>query len=206
MLTPAVFAAAQAAEVENKLPYLFICATVANAASFVLPISNPANLVLYASRTPPLLTWLGQYALPSLLSIVATFVVLRATQGRALRQPIATDIEQPALSRGGRLAAIGICLTAIVLLVSSGVHIQLGLPTATAGIVTAVVVLALNREAPWGMLRGISWAVLPLVAGLFVLVEGVGHTGIITQLADLLRRAAAGSATQTGAAAAPCWP
>ena len=48
VLTPAVYAATKAAKVENPLPYLFICAFIANAASFVLPISNPANLVVFA--------------------------------------------------------------------------------------------------------------------------------------------------------------
>ncbi|GAU06515.1 hypothetical protein BSLA_03f0426 [Burkholderia stabilis] len=32
------------------MPMLTICAFVANAASFVLPNSNPADLVLYGSR------------------------------------------------------------------------------------------------------------------------------------------------------------
>ena len=50
VLTPAVFAAAKKAKVE-MLPYLFICAFVANAASFVRPISDPANLVLYGDHT-----------------------------------------------------------------------------------------------------------------------------------------------------------
>ena len=58
VLTPAVFAAARKAGAD-PLPHLFVCALVANAASFVLPISNPANLVLYASRTPPLGPWLA---------------------------------------------------------------------------------------------------------------------------------------------------
>ncbi len=48
VLTPAVFAAAKRAEAE-PLPLLFVCALVANAASFVLPIANPANLVLYGA-------------------------------------------------------------------------------------------------------------------------------------------------------------
>ena len=39
VLTPAVFAATKAAKVKDPLPYLFICAFIANAASFVLPIS-----------------------------------------------------------------------------------------------------------------------------------------------------------------------
>ena len=49
VLTPAVAAAMRVAEVERPLPYLLICAFIANAASFVLPISNPANLVIYAA-------------------------------------------------------------------------------------------------------------------------------------------------------------
>ena len=43
VLTPAVYAAVKKAGTK-ALPYLLICAFIANAASFVLPISNPANL------------------------------------------------------------------------------------------------------------------------------------------------------------------
>ena len=76
VLTPAVYAAAKAAKAE-PLPYLFICALVANAASFVLPISNPANLVVFASHMPPLGQWLMRFGIASILSIVVTFLVLR---------------------------------------------------------------------------------------------------------------------------------
>ena len=37
---------------------LFACAFIANAASFVLPISNPANLVVFHKDMPLLLRWL----------------------------------------------------------------------------------------------------------------------------------------------------
>ncbi len=40
VLTPAILSAVRKAKVE-PLPYLFVCALIANAASFVLPISNP---------------------------------------------------------------------------------------------------------------------------------------------------------------------
>ena len=74
VLTPAVAAAVKAAKAEKPLPYLLICAFVANAASFVLPISNPANLVIYGNRMPPLQQWLPAYLLPSVLAIAATYV------------------------------------------------------------------------------------------------------------------------------------
>ena len=79
VLTPAVYAAAKAAKAE-PLPYLLICAFIANAASFVLPISNPANLVIYGNHMPTLGVWLWQFGVPSLISIAATFVALRLTQ------------------------------------------------------------------------------------------------------------------------------
>jgi arsenical pump membrane protein len=193
VLTPAVAAAVKTARAKSPLPYLLICAFIANAASFVLPISNPANLVIYGSHMPPLLQWLPRYALPSLAAILATYIVLRLTQRTALQQTIETEIEAPALTGGGTIAAAGIAITAIVLMVASAFDWQLGLPTAIAGLVTAAAVLARTRSAPWGVLRDISWGVLPLVAGLFVLVEALAHTGLIAQIADLLRNAVAQS-------------
>jgi arsenical pump membrane protein len=189
VLTPAVYAAARAAGAE-PLPYLFVCAFIANAASFVLPISNPANLVVFGGHMPPLSSWLAQFALPSVLSIAATFVVLRLSQRTNLRQPIAHQIAGPTLSSAGWLTLWGIGLAAAILLAASALGFRLGPPTAAAGALTAVIVLLSRRQAPWELLRNISWSVVPLVAGLFVLVEGLARTGVIEQLSGALRAAA----------------
>jgi arsenical pump membrane protein len=186
VLTPAVAAAAKAAKAEKPLPYLLICAFVANAASFVLPISNPANLVIYGNRMPPLQQWLPAYLLPSVLAIAATYIVLRWTQRHALDQPLARVVPVPVLTAAGKTAAVGIAATACVLLASSAADIQLGLPTAIAGAVTAIIVLIRERKAPWRVLRDMSWGVLPLVAGLFVLVEALAKTGAIMMITGLL--------------------
>ena len=197
VLTPAVAAVVKTAKVKRPLPYLLICAFIANAASFVLPISNPANLVIYGSHMPPLLQWLPRYALPSALSIVATFIVLRWTQRKHLRQPVSADIEVPHLPPGGTLAAIGIVATAIVLLAASGFDIQLGLPTFLAGAATTLLVLTRSKCGPIDLLKGISWGVVPLVAGLFVLVEALAKTGVTQALAELLQSLVQQSAALT---------
>ena len=185
VLTPAVAAVVKTARAEKPLPYLFICAFIANAASFVLPISNPANLVIYGAHMPPLLQWLPRYALPSLLSIAATYAVLRWTQ-RGDLAAVSGDIDVPELSGAGRMAAWGIAGTAVVLLASSALDIQLGLPTFLAGAATAVLVLWRAKTGPAAVLKEMSWGVLPLVAGLFVLVEALEKTGVTRRLADLL--------------------
>jgi arsenical pump membrane protein len=190
VLTPAVFAAARKAKVD-PLPYLFICAFVANAASFVLPISNPANIVLYGDHTPALGPWLASFALPSLLAVLATYGVLRWVEAGRLGERCERDIDQPPLSGGGKLALAGIGLTALALVIVSALDRPLGPPTAALGVATTVVVLAARRATPWPLLKSVSWGVLPLVAGLFVLVEALGRTGLITALAEGLKTASA---------------
>lgn len=200
VLTPAVFAAARRARVA-PLPLLLVCAFVANAASFVLPISNPANIVLYGDHTPPLLDWLARFTLPSVLAIAATYVALRWTQREALRAASATDIDIAPLSGGGRAALIGLGLTALLLMAVSALDLKLGLPTALLGLATTACVLLRRRQSPWPLLREVSWSVLPLVAGLFVLVDALAGIGVVARLAHGLADGAAQAPDATAAIA-----
>ncbi len=186
VLTPAVYAAARKARAD-PLPLLFACALIANAASFVLPISNPANLVLYGGTMPPLGRWFASFALPSLASIVVTFLALRWVERSRIAGVCATDVDRSPLSTGGKAALAGIVATAAILLVASAFDAQLGLPTCIAGIATALLVCGWTRRSPIGIVRDVSWSVLPLVAGLFVLVEALDHTGVIGRIAAALR-------------------
>lgn len=190
VLTPAVYAATRAAKVE-PLPYLFVCAFIANAASFVLPISNPANLVVFGKAMPPLATWLRIFLLPSVAAIVTTYLALRLTQRRALDGSVARLDAIAPLTGAGKLAAAGILLTACVLLAASALDRDLGLPTFIAGAAVTVLVLVIGRQSPWPVLQDISWSVLPLVAGLFILVEGMNRTGVLPALAAVLKQASA---------------
>jgi arsenical pump membrane protein len=200
VLTPAVYAVAKAARAE-PLPYLFACVFIANAASFVLPISNPANLVVFSSHIPSLSAWMAQFWVPSLLAIATTYVVLRFAQRAPLRRPIAEIVYAPALSTAGRLTVCGIGIAATFPLLASAFTIRLGLPTFLAGGLTAFVVLLTERRAPWDLLKRISWSVLPLVAGLFVMVEGLARTGLIVRLGQALQGAEQYSTTATSWAA-----
>jgi len=196
VLTPAVFAATKKAKIE-PLPFLFVCALIANAASFVLPISNPANLVLYGNHLPALAAWLARFAAPSAAAILATYLALRFVERGSLRGICECNLAQPPLSIGGWFALAGIGLTAVVLLTVSAFDVPLGLPTAIMGVLTALAVMALRCVSPWPVIKGVSWTVLPLVAGLFVLVEALGRTGIVAMLASALHTAALSSDATT---------
>jgi arsenical pump membrane protein len=197
VLTPAVAAAVRAAKVKNPLPYLFICAFIANAASFVLPISNPANLVIYGNHMPALSHWLPTYILPSVFAITATYFMHLFIHRKAIMNTIETDIVIPNLSGGGKTAIVGIGCTALVLLFASALNIQLGLPTAITGILTSAIVIIKAKKNPWTVIKGVSWSVIPLVAGLFVIVEALNKTGLIQLISTALNQNVARSVSGT---------
>jgi arsenical pump membrane protein len=76
--------------------------------------------------------------------------------------------------------------TAIVMVGSSVLGWDLGLPTFAAGLLSTTLVLLLERKGPKMLLRHIFWSVLPLVAGLFVIVEALEKSGLVERLASLL--------------------
>jgi arsenical pump membrane protein len=59
----------------------------------------------------------------------------------------------------------------------------------------------LNRASPLPVVKDVSWSILPLVGGLFIMVEALARTGLITALANLLHTRAEFSDTQIAAAA-----
>jgi arsenical pump membrane protein len=199
VLTPAVYAACRSAKVRDPMPYLLICAFIANAASFVLPISNPANLVIFGGGDlPPLSLWLATFAAPSLVAIVVTFLMLYWTQRCVITADlVASDVPPVPLSPSAKLTGFALCITAATLLCASALHFDLGLPTFLAGCLATAAVLLVTRKCPAETLKGISWSVLPLVAGLFVVVEALNRTGLIDTLALHLSYYASISQTET---------
>jgi len=178
VLTPAVAAAARRARVE-PLPHLFACALVANAASFVLPISNPANLVVFGGHVPPLGRWLAIFLGPSLAAIAATYAVLWMVWRAELRGTFRENQTGPSLSIGGRVAACGIVFSAVALVLASARGWSLGTTTLFAAIAVACGMSVANRTVVVRSLRGLTWSVVPLVAGLFVLADAATARGLL---------------------------
>jgi arsenical pump membrane protein len=190
VLTPAVYAAARAAKAE-PLPYLFICAFVANAASFILPISNPANLVLFGERIPALGRWVAWFGPAALIAVSMTWLMLRIAFRQELRAKISADVPLPLLTLPARLAGYAIAAACLILLATSALDGPLGVVTFGVGLLAAAVVLLAGRTSPAPLLKSISWSVVPLVAGLFVLVAGLERSGLVGALAREISEAAA---------------
>jgi arsenical pump membrane protein len=176
VLTPAILTAVRKAKV-SPLPYLFVCAFIANAASFLLPISNPANLVVFHDAMPPLARWLAAFGIPSLLSIVMTYFVLRWVYRKELRECIDHEVMPSDLKNNGKLVLVGAAAMIAVLLTASFFGKDLGLPTCFSALVILTVICLKERSDPFIFAREISWSTLLLVVGLFILVDAAESVG-----------------------------
>ncbi len=178
VLTPAILTAVRKAKVQ-PLPYLFVCAIIANAASFVLPISNPANLVVFHDGLPPLGQWLLSFGVPSLLAIAATYGVMRFVFRKDLGNCIECEVEAEPLRAEGKLVLAGLVLMIAVLLTASELKKDLGLPACLTALAITAVVCIKNKGNPLKLAKEISWGTLVLVAGLFVMVDAVESIGAL---------------------------
>ncbi|HEX4649957.1 MAG TPA: arsenic transporter [Granulicella sp.] len=205
VLTPAILKAVRKAKVE-PLPYLFVCALIANAASFVLPISNPANLVVFHNGMPPLGRWMASFGVPSVLSIAVTYAAMRLLFRRELRGTIDHHVEAVPLPREGKVVLAGLAMMVAVLLAASALKLDLGLPACMAALAITAVVSIRTKSNPLQLAREISWGTLALVAGLFVMVRAVESIGAlrVTQawLASVERLGPAAGALVSGFAVA----
>jgi arsenical pump membrane protein len=151
---------------------------------------------------PPLGRWLASFALPSIISVGATYLVLRFV----FRKELADGAEQgdgaKPLSVNGKIVLAGIASMVAVLLTASALDKDLGLPTCLAALAITAVVCIKARSNPWGLMKEISWATIALVAGLFVMVEAVQSVGAleftVAALHNVQRMPAALAALATG--------
>ena len=176
VLTPAVIAVLGRTDAP-KMPYLYACAFVAAAASFLLPMGNPANLVVFDGHLPPLLPWLRFFGPAAAAAILVTFGMLRLALRDNLCGSFALVGTDPYLTPAGRTAAWVVGLAALTLVAVNAGGGPIGLSAAIAGVAAVLLAAALDPGGPLAVVRSTSWGVLPLVAGLFVVISGLSGGG-----------------------------
>ena len=103
---------------------------IANAASFVLPILTPANLLVFWDGMSPLGQWLLAFGMPSVLAIGVTCWVLRMVFKKDMVEAIEGTLVAGPLSEDGKLVVEGPGVMVAVLLVASA-----GIIASKAGVV-----------------------------------------------------------------------
>lgn len=189
LLTPA--AVALLARIDAPpLPYLYACAFVANAASYALPLGNPANLLVYGSALPPLVPWLAVYGFSALLAIALTFLLLWFVLRRELRGGFAISNKDQQLSRAGGSAIAALGVSVCILILASAIGQSVGVAAFACAVVSVSAVTVVDKDTPRAVGAALPWGIVPLVAGLFVLVAALDRAGALDAARQALRSVA----------------
>jgi arsenical pump membrane protein len=174
VLTPAVLHAIRRTDARPQT-YVLACALVANAASFVLPIANPSNLLFFADGMPHLRAWLASFGLASIASIVLTYAAFAWLVRRDVAAPLVAADGAAAAPRVAAWAMLA--LSAVALVATSSRSGPLGAVTCALGVLSVLMAATRRRSAPLAIARGIAWPIVALTAALFVLVEALDAAG-----------------------------
>jgi arsenical pump membrane protein len=186
MLTPVVFLLVSRLKLD-PLPYVFACAFIANAASFLLPFANPVNLLAVDAFDLRLGDYLAHLLLPSLVVIVVTlglFFIIFRREIRASFQPDGLpehDGDRPLV----RLVMFTLILLVIGYIIFSIKGWPLSIPVLIDALALLIAVSIRSRKNLPELSRSISWSILPFVAALTVLVQGLESSGVITELGEV---------------------
>jgi arsenical pump membrane protein len=180
------------------LPYLFACTFIADTASFLLPISNPINIIVMSRFPLPLSTFLRLLLPPSLVVIAINLGVFYLLYRRQLRGSF--DIKHmPTLSQAVKHAPFFrytlwvLALVAPSYVLASAFQFPLSMVALAGAVLLLTGALCWKRTTLLGTCKGISWSIFGFIAGMFVVVRAIEDTGLTVKLGNLLLHLSGGT-------------
>ena len=143
------------------------------------------------SQLPRLLPWFAVFAAPSAVAVACTYLSLRWTQRRDLERPYEPPAQADTLSPAGRFALALVCAGLAIVVAAAALGWPVGYIAAAAGVAAVLVSGTRERSTPMAVVRDAAWPVIPLVAGLFVIVRALDQTGVLELARSVLRHASA---------------
>src|SRR5579859_5738289 len=176
MLTPLVVAVM----VRGKLPlhpYLIALAMSANLGSVATLVGNPQNTIIGHLSKIPFLRFSAALAPVAVAGLAIEYAVLRLGFRRVLRE---TVVHRPE----ARSHKLDRALLVLIFLVLGGVFLGFisGLNLSWTALSGGALLMVLARRDTHPVLKLVDWHLLVFFAALFVVVEGLGRTGLPDQL------------------------
>jgi arsenical pump membrane protein len=196
VLTPIIYDAVSELGID-PMPYVFAGLFVADTASFGLPFSNPANVVILPHPN------VGQYLLHLGVPELAAIAINCGIFLWIFRRQLTGSYAIPAVSAADpRAVRVGVGL--FVLTAGYIVALVARFPLGPVALFGALALLTIGGVAPQRALRRIGWSTLAMLAGLFVLLDAVVRTnavnGVIGALDGHVFSASVAAAAAFGAA------
>ena len=180
------------------LPFLFACTFIADTASFILPVSNPINIIVLSQYPLDFFTFLRLLLLPSIVVIsinVGIFFLLyrRQLQGTfdIKRLP---SLEESVKHKGYfRYVCVVLVLVAVAYIIASATQTPLSIVAISGALLLLVGALLWKQTTVKETGKQISWSIFGFIAGMFILVQAVESTGLTEAFGHLLLQLSGGN-------------
>src|SRR5712692_4479177 len=180
------------------LPFLFACTFIADTASFLLPVSNPINIIVLSTFRLDLWTFLRLLLLPSLIVIginIGVFFLLyrRQLQGsfdaKRLPSPAASIRHQGYF----RYTCTGLILVALAYIIAAATQFPLSIVALSGALLLLIGALRWRQTTIQDVGKHISWAIFGFIAGMFIVVRAVEETNLTALFGQLLLHLSSGT-------------
>jgi Na+/H+ antiporter NhaD/arsenite permease-like protein len=185
----------------NPVPLLVSEILASNIGGTATLIGDPPNILIGSASGLDFAAFLANMGPVAGVVFLVFLVTLRLIFGGKLRvEPEARDaalaLDEGEVIADPRLLRVSVAVIGATL-IGFLVHGQLGYEPATVALIGATVLMLVARMEPESVLREVEWPTLFFFVGLFMLVEGVVHVGIIDAMATGLFDLTAGDPTVT---------
>jgi len=173
------------------LPYLFACTFIADTASFLLPVSNPINIIILSRFPLDLLTFLRLLFLPSLvligINIGIFFLLYRKQLKGAFEIKRLPSAEQAVKHKAYfRYTCCVLAAVAFAYVIASATQFPLSLIALSGTVLLLIGGLCWKRTSLRETAKRISWSIFGFIAGMFIVVRAIEDTGLTTVFGNWL--------------------
>jgi arsenical pump membrane protein len=173
------------------LPYLFACTFIADTASFLLPVSNPINIIILSRFPLDLPTFLRLLFLPSLVVIAINIGIFFLLYRKQLKGSF--DIKQLPSAEAAiqhkayfRYTCCVLVALAVAYVITSATQLPLSLIALSGTLLLLIGGLSWRRTSLRQTAKRISWSIFGFIAGMFVVVRAIEDTGLTTMFGNWL--------------------
>jgi arsenical pump membrane protein len=173
------------------LPYLFACTFIADTASFLLPVSNPINIIILSRFPLDLSTFLRLLFLPSLVVIsinIGIFFMLYRKQLKGAFEIKRLPSADQAVKHKAyfRYTCCVLAAVAFAYVIASATRFPLSLIALSGAVLLLIGGLCWTRTSLRETAKRISWSIFGFIAGMFIVVRAIEDTGLTTLFGNWL--------------------
>ncbi|MGI6591642.1 MAG: SLC13 family permease [Eggerthellaceae bacterium] len=187
LIAPMTFTICKILDV-NPVPYFMTQIMASNIGGTATLIGDPPNIMIGSAAGLTFFDFVIYDGPAVVLSLIACIIVFKFIYGRKMTATEAAEhtvmeLDPASVIRDHALFKKSIVMI-LVVTVAFMMHGQLGLESSVIALTAAAIMLLIGGQDIEEMILGVEWTTIGFFAGLFIVVGGLEHTGLITMLAN----------------------